>query len=353
MKKALLAVSVVVALSGCDAMCKKDKDAAPAAAAAPAASAPCASAAGSALAKINGREITDEDVRKSAGPKLQQAEMDLYDARKDAIDGIIDDQLIEDAAKKEGIAKADYLKKNVFDKIKIDDKEIEKFYNENKAQMQGKPLEELKGNIRGYLYRDKHQKVYGDLLAGLRKKANVAILISAPKVEVEEGDNPAIGPKDAPIKIVEFTDYQCPFCGKSRPTVNQILSQYKGKVRYVLRDFPLSFHKDSIKAHEGAHCAGDQDKYWEMNKKLFDNQRAIKVEDVKKYAEDLKLKMDKFNQCLDSDKYAEIVKQNQEYGEKVGVSGTPAFFINGRMVSGARPFSSFQEIIDDELRSNN
>src|SRR5262249_42537782 len=133
--------------------------------------------AGAALAKINGREITDADVRQAAGPKLQQAEMDLYDARKDAIDGIIDDQLIDDAAKKEGIAKADYLKKNVFDKIKIDDKEIEKFYNENKAQMQGKSLEELKDNIRGYLFRDKHQKVYGDLLAGLRKKADVAILI--------------------------------------------------------------------------------------------------------------------------------------------------------------------------------
>src|SRR5262249_26862781 len=119
MKKALLAVSVVAVLSGCDAMCKKDKDSAPVAASAPAAAAtPCPAApeAGAALAKINGREITDADVRQAAGPKLQQAEMDLYDARKDAIDGIIDDQLIDDAAKKDGIAKADYLKKNVFDK---------------------------------------------------------------------------------------------------------------------------------------------------------------------------------------------------------------------------------------------
>lgn len=355
MKKALLALSVVAVLSGCDAVCKKDNAASPSAVPAPAPSAaPCvpASNSGAPLAKLNGKDITDEDVRKAAGPKLQQAEMDLYDARKDAIDGIIDDQLIDDAAKKEGISKADYLKKNVFDKIKIEDKEIEKFYNENKAQMQGKSLEELKDNIRGYLFRDKHQKVYGDLLAGLRKKADVAIMIHAPKVEVEEGDNPAIGPKDAPIKIVEFTDYQCPFCGKSRPTVNQILAEYKGKVRYVLRDFPLSFHKDSLKAHEAARCAGEQNKYWEMNKMLFENQRALKIDDIRKYAQDLKLKADKFNQCLDSDKYADVIKQNQEYGEKVGVSGTPAFFINGRMISGARPFSSFQEIIEDELRSS-
>jgi protein-disulfide isomerase len=351
MKKALFAVLMVAVLSGCDAMCKKDKAESAATAAVPCIPSAAPVAPGGSLATLNGKDITEEDVRKIAGPKLQQAEMDLYDARKDAIDQIIDDQIIDDAAKKEGIAKADYLKKNVFDKIKIEDKDVEKFYNENKAQMQGKSLDDVKNNVRGYLYRDKHQKVYGDLIAGLRKKADVAVLIHAPKVEIEEGDNPAIGPKDAPIKIVEFTDYQCPFCGKSRPTVNQILSEYKGKVRYVLRDFPLSFHKDSIKAHEAARCAGEQNKYWEMNKKMFENQTAIKPEDLKKYAEGLKLKMDKFNECLDSNKFADIVKQNQEYGEKVGVSGTPAFFINGRMVSGARPFSSFQEIIEDELRN--
>ncbi|HSA60278.1 MAG TPA: DsbA family protein [bacterium] len=354
MKKALFAVLSVALLAGCDAMCKKDKVSAASGGVAQPSAAPSEPAsAGGVLARLDGKDITEEDVAKAAGPKLQQAEMDLYDARKDAIDQIIDDRLIEEAAGKEGAGKADFLKKNVFDKIKIEDKEIETFYNENKAQMQGKTLDDVKGNIRGYLYREKHQKVYGDLITSLRKKADVAILIKAPRVEIEEGDNPAIGPKDAPVKIVEFTDYQCPFCGKSRPTVNQILAEYKGKVRYVLRDFPLSFHKDSAKAHEAARCAGEQDRYWEMNKKLFENQRAIKPEDLKKYAQEIKVKMDKFEQCLDSGKYADAIKQNQEYGEKVGVSGTPAFFINGRMISGARPFSSFKEIIDDELRNAN
>lgn len=317
---------------------------------APAAQVPSAGD-GEALAKLNGEVITDEEVRKVAGPKIAQAEMELFDVRKAALDQIIDDRLLEAAAKKEGTAKADFLKKSVFDKIKIEDKEVEKFYNENKAQMQGKSLEGVKGNIRGFLFRDKHQKVYGDLLAGLRKKADLEVLIHAPKVEIEEGDNPAIGPKDAPVKIVEFTDYQCPFCGKARPTVNQILKEYKGKVRYVIRDFPLGFHKDAPKAHEAARCAGEQNKYWDFNKRLFENQREIKEEDLKKYAGEVKLKMDKFNECLSSGKYTAIVRENQEYGEKVGVSGTPAFFVNGRMISGARPFSAFKEIIDDELRA--
>lgn len=309
-----------------------------------------AASAGQVLARLNGDAITDEEVRKASGAKLAQAEMEIYDVRKDAIDQIIDDRILEAQAKKEGTAKADYLKKNVFDKIKIEDKDIEKFFNENKAQMQGKKLEEVKGNIQGFLFRDKHQKVYGDLLADLRKKAEVEILIHAPRVEIEEGNNPAIGPKDAPVKVVEFTDYQCPFCGKARPTVNQMLNEYKGKVRYVLRDFPLSFHKDAMKAHESARCAGEQDKYWEMNKKLFSDQTAIKIDDLKKYAGELKLDMKKFDECLDSGKFTKVVQENQAYGETVGVSGTPAFFINGRMISGARPFASFKEIIDDELR---
>jgi protein-disulfide isomerase len=106
-----------------------------------------------------------------------------------------------------------------------------------------------------------------------------------------------------------------------------------------------------MKAHEAFHCAGEQGKYWEMNQKLWDNQKSIKVDDLKKYAQELKLKTDPFNQCLDSGKYTERVKKSADYGAQLGVSGTPAFFINGRMISGARPFEAFKEVIDDELES--
>lgn len=307
---------------------------------------------GEIIARIDGQSVTDEDVKKIAGPKLQQAQMELYDVRKEAVDQMVEDRILDAEAKKKGVTKEELLKKNVTDKIKVEDKEVEAFYNDKKSQMQGKSLDEMKANIKGYLHRDKYQKLYGNLIDSLRKGVKVEMLIKAPKVEVAEGDSPAIGPKDAPVKIIEFTDYQCPFCGRARATVNQVLSEYKGKVRYALRDFPLSFHKDSVKAHESAHCADDQGKYWEMNKKLFENQREIKVEDLKKYAEGIKLNTKKFNECLDSGKYAEKVQKDQQYGEEIGVSGTPAFFINGRMISGARPFESFKSIIEDELRNN-
>ena len=344
--KKLALVLCVVSVVGCAG--SKNESAAPAAqpAAAPSVS------GGDVLARINGEAITTEDLKKVGGSKLAQAEMELYDVRKDGIDQIIDDKLLDAEAKAQNTTKDELMKKNVNDKIKIEDKEIEKFYNEKKDQMQGKKLDEIKPNIKSYLFRDKFQKVYADYLGGLRKKAKIEMLIKAPKIEVAEGeDNPSIGPKDAPVKIIEFTDYQCPFCGRARPTINQILDAYKGKVRYTLRDFPLSFHQDSHKAHEAAHCAGEQGKYWEMNHKLFASQQAIKVEDLKKYAGEIKLNQKKFDECLDSGKFSEKVNQNQAYGETVGVSGTPAFFINGRMISGARPFENFKSIIDDELRA--
>ena len=304
------------------------------------------------LARINGQEITEEDVRKIVGPKLAQAERDLFEARKEGLDQIIEEKLLDTEAKRQGTTKDDLIKKGVHDKFKIGDKEVDEFYKERKDQMQGKKLDEVKSNIQGHLFRERYQKLYGQLTSGLRKKAEVEILIKGPTVEVEEGDSPAIGPKGAPVKVVEFTDYQCPFCGRVRQTVSQILEEYKGKVRYVIRDFPLSFHKDALKAHEGAHCAADQGKYWEMNKKLFADQSKIQVEDLKKYAAEIKLDTKKFADCLDSGKYTEKVRKSQEYGEKIGVSGTPAFFINGRMISGARPFEAFKEIIDDELRKD-
>jgi protein-disulfide isomerase len=158
-----------------------------------------------------------------------------------------------------------------------------------------------------------------------------------------------MGPKNAPITIIEFTDYECPFCGRVRPTITQIMDKYKGKVRYVLRDYPLPFHGNAKKASEAAHCAGDQKKYWEMNKLLFQNQKTLGVGELKKYAKDIGLNTGKFDKCLDSGKYTKKVDENQAYGSKVGVNGTPAFFINGIVLSGAQPVGAFTEIIDAEL----
>lgn len=168
-------------------------------------------------------------------------------------------------------------------------------------------------------------------------------------VEVDVDDDPAIGPADAPVTIVEFSDYQCPFCARAEATIKQILNTYGGKVRFVYRDFPLGFHQYAKKAAEASECADEQGKFWAYHDLLFANQQALDIDSLKGYAADLGLDLDKFNECLDTGRYASEVEHDMQEGQSYGVRGTPAFFINGHLVSGAQPFSVFKEIIDREL----
>lgn len=173
--------------------------------------------------------------------------------------------------------------------------------------------------------------------------------------EVKVGSSVFKGEEDAPVTIVVFDDFECPFCKKFYEDAYQsIISEYveTGKVKYVYKHFPLSFHKNAQKASEASECARDQDKFWEMHDIIFENQDNIGVDALKSYAIDLGLDADKFNTCLDNGDKAQIVKDDLNYGSSVGVSGTPAFYINGVQVAGALPFENFKMIIDAELGEN-
>jgi protein-disulfide isomerase len=162
---------------------------------------------------------------------------------------------------------------------------------------------------------------------------------------------PSKGPENAPITIVEFSDFQCPYCARAEPTVKDLmeLEKYKGKIRLVYRDYPLEFHKLAPKASEAAHCAGDQGKYWEMHGRLFAATPKLEVTDLKAYARELALDAGRFDKCLDSGEKAKVVADHFKAGADAGVRGTPAFFINGRLISGAQPLEAFKTIIDAEL----
>ncbi len=316
----------------------------------PSASAPALTGTTTVVAIINGTNITDAELTEAARDELKQFDMQIYKAKKGALDELIEKKLIEGAAKKAGKSVDDYTKANITDKVKApSDDDIKAFYDGHKDQVGGKSFDEVKASISQYMGRRASQDAHDSLIAQLKKDAKVEIKLEPPRVVVETGDNPSKGPKNAPVTIVEFTDYQCPFCGRVRPTLNQIIEKYKDKVHYVLRDYPLPFHNNAKKAAEAAHCAGDQGKYWELNTILFKNQSALDVDKLKGYAKEIGLNQAKFDKCLDSDKYLKKVEENQAYGSKVGVNGTPAYFINGVMISGAQPAAAFTEIIDAEL----
>ena len=169
---------------------------------------------------------------------------------------------------------------------------------------------------------------------------------------VDEDDDPVLGKKNAPVTIVSFEDYQCPFCKRAfDQTFPQLKKEYidTGKVKYVYRDFPLSFHQEAQPAAEATECADEQGKFWEYHDAIFDNQAALGRDLYLKLAGDLKLDVNKFTQCFDSGKYKQEVQADFNYGSQIGVSGTPTFFINGAKLVGAQPYEAFKQLIDAEL----
>jgi protein-disulfide isomerase len=169
-------------------------------------------------------------------------------------------------------------------------------------------------------------------------------------IEVSDGGRPARGPADAPITMIEFSDYECPFCKRAAPTVDQVLKAYAGKIKFVYRDYPLPFHASAMPASLAARCAERLGKFWEYHDKVFASPD-LNPAKLKAVAGEVGLDQAKFDACFDQQEGRAAVEKDMEDGQSVGVNGTPAFFINGRMLSGAQPFERFKEVIDDELKA--
>jgi protein-disulfide isomerase len=310
------------------------------------------------VAKVKGEVITaaqlEESIQKELKQLDQQYQEQLYQLRKSALDNMIRDRVLEAAAKAQGITVQELVNREVIQKMgPPSEEEMKALYDRAKAGGQPlPPYDEVKPQIERFIVQQKGPAALQAYTEKLQRDASVEVLLPAyvpPKVQVA-AVGPSKGPADAPVTIVEFSDFQCPFCARVEPTVAQLLSTYPGKIRLVYRDFPLPNHGDAPKAAEAAHCADDQGKYWEMHERLFANQDKLKVPDLKTHARALGLDGTKFDQCLDSGVKAKLVDENRKAGDEAGVSGTPAFFINGRPLSGAQPLSAFQTIVDDELK---
>jgi protein-disulfide isomerase len=171
-------------------------------------------------------------------------------------------------------------------------------------------------------------------------------------VEVAADGRPARGPENAPVTIIEFSDFECPYCLRAHPTVQQVLSTYGDRVRFVYRHYPLPNHPNARPAAEASACAHEQGKFWPYHDRLFSSAGKLSAADLKQHAVELGLDAAQFNACVDGRKYRADVDADMQVAEKAGVSGTPAFFINGRVLGGAQPFEAFQRVIEDELKRN-
>jgi protein-disulfide isomerase len=310
------------------------------------------------VAEVAGKPITlkEVDAKWEEFDSAERARVvqAMYQNRRNMIEVLVGDQLIANAAKAAGQSVDAYLAQESVKKLPpVGEKEIAAFYEQNKERAQGRTLDQLRGEIKPFLEARREQQARAMIVEELKAKSgnSVRVMLDPPRYTVEtSADDPVRGNPQAPVTIVEFSDYQCPFCARVNPTLDRIRQTYGDKVRIVFKDFPLANHPQAPKASEAARCAGEQNKYWEMHDAMFANQRALDVPQLKQTARAIGLNGTAFDQCLDSGKWRSAVQAGLAQGEKMGVNSTPTLYINGRPVIGALPFENFKAIIDEELQ---
>ena len=302
------------------------------------------------LATVNGQPITEADVRKASAEQFARLESEYKKNQHDLLEGqlnqLVQDRLLEAEAKTRNSTKEQVLASIA--PAEVTDAEVDAFYEQNKAQIP-RPKEQVAGQIKAYLSQQRQMETRSKFFDELQSKYKVEIKMEPMRADVA-AIGPAKGPASAPVTIVEFSDFQCPYCARVVPTLDQVKAKYGDKVRIVFRQFPLGMHPQAQKAAEASLCANEQGKFWEMHDTMFQNQQQLAVDNLKAKASELGLNAEQFNSCLDSGKFAQQVAADMREGEAAGVSGTPAMFVNGRFINGAVPLEQISAVIDDELR---
>ena len=311
------------------------------------------------VATFNGGKITSAELEKEVRPQIADLENKMFQARKQTLEQMAMERIVKAEAQKAGLsgpsAEQDYIRKRVEEAPVQPPTEAQErqFYDRLKSGGQIPPeatFDSLKDRIGSALVNQQRQAQMQKVIGDLQKQANLKMDLPQPRVHVA-AEGPARGPKDAPVTIVEFSDFECPYCGAAHDTVEQVMNTYAGKVRLVYRQFPLSIHPHAAKAAEASLCAADQGKFWEYHEVLFKNQKKLDLPDLKAHAGEVGLDTQKFGQCLDSGDKKKAVDADQQAGLAAGVGGTPAFFINGIFLNGAQSIDEFKKVIDGELAS--
>jgi protein-disulfide isomerase len=303
------------------------------------------------VATIAGEPFTARQLEEAAGARLFQLRTQQYQAQRQILDDEIARRLLEREAAARKVTTEELLKQEVEAKVApVTEEEQKAFYAQNKARMGDLTEADALKRIEAGLRQQRIGERQAEFLSGLRAKADVHVLLEPPRLSLTIGDDPVRGPADAPITIVEFSDFQCPFCSRATATLKKLDAAYPGKIRVVYRDFPLvQIHPNAARAAEAAACANEQGKFWPMHDAMFEHQDKLAEADLKQSAAALGLDATAFNQCLESGRHTAQWKKDTAEGEAYGVSSTPAFFINGRLVVGAQPYDSFARILDEEL----
>ncbi len=315
------------------------------------------------VAEVQGVAITQKDLQEGAAEELEKWRMESlqfeanqararHEILQKQLDALLAEKLVVLEAEEQGLSDEELLEKEVLSNLgEPTEEEVDTFYQANQSRLQGTRTQ-LLPLIRKYLADQKSEETYQAFVDELKTKYGVITHFQPFRINVATEGYPSHGPADAPVTIVEFSDFECPYCQSMLGTIKNVQEAYGEKVRLVYRQFPLnSIHPNAQRAAEASLCANDQGKFWEMHDLMFEDQSGLSVGALTKKAESLELDSAAFETCLTSNKYAAQVKQDVMEGTVAGVTGTPAVFINGRPLIGNVPYGDVAQIIDDELKA--
>jgi protein-disulfide isomerase len=316
-----------------------------------------------ALGSVDGVVITETQARTAGAADLDSLEMQKAKAKAEfarsehqilesALSRLIEDKLLQAEAAKRGISKEELLEKELRQYNQDPTaEEIDIFYDSNKDRID-RPKEEVAVQIGKYLKQQKYAAAKESFLKRLEKDHKVIRMLEPLRFSVDAGGHTSRGPASAPVTLVVFSDFQCPYCKKFSSTLAEVSKKYGDKVRVVFRQFPLTkIHPDAMKAANAALCAADQNRFWEMHDLLFQNQSNLAAEALRERAKKLGLDLNAFNTCLDTAQHEEQIHEDIVSGTSAGADGTPTTFINGRYLNGAQPLGALSQIIDEELKA--
>jgi len=304
------------------------------------------------LARIGDAVLTEEQLRNEMGAELAQIENRLYALRKYWVERKGQDLLFDQAARAAGLSRAEWEAREIDQKTPPPDEARARQLMGQFAKPGVDSMDALKQATEAIAKQDRQNR-RNEVYQELTRKTKVELLFekpTAPRIEVSYGpQNPVRGDTKAPVTIVEFTDFQCPYCKRATETLERVKDAYPKEVRIVARQYPLPGHERAKPAAEAALCANEQGRYWEYRQKLFSDQSKLSDADLRQYAKDVRLDEEKFARCLSEGRYVEQVRKDLAEGQKYGVTGTPAFFVNGELISGAQPFANFDQAIKTAL----
>jgi protein-disulfide isomerase len=305
------------------------------------------------IAEVDGQVIGRAEIEKATGKNLFDLKQQLYRLERQKLDEYIGATLLSREAKNRNVSVSTLLEQEVSGKIEpVTEAQIRSFYDVNKNRL---PVEydKVHDQIRDYLREQRVETQRAEYFKTLRSKAKIVTYLKPPAVyrsEITYTGAPMRGSDKAPVTIVKFEDFQCPFCKSAQPTFKELLKKYDGKVRVVHKDLPLeAIHPLARQAAEAARCAGEQGKFWEYHDKLYAVSPKLSTDELKSSAREIGLDTAAFDQCFASGKYRGVVQKDLNDGAQLGLTGTPAFFINGREITGAQPLEAFAAVIDEEL----